>query len=629
MRSFSFFTKMGLCLLWSVLILPQVLFAQVQVRAYTDKQQVCRGRELSLIIEISGKVRSYSAPDVNSIANARIYGQGSSQRISFINGVVNNQITFSYILLPLKIGKLRIPSFKVKVNGRYYSTDPIDIDVIACSTSSRGYTNSVYQYQQRNYQSQSNIPQAKVKQSLQGEDTFAVISLNKKKVYIGEPLILTYTIYTRERIAFKGFAREPNFEGFVKEEIDPGRDMNRRQVLIGGQRYIAADVMKFVLIPTEQGTLKIDPGELLITKTTDVRNLFDDFLSDSFWDSFFADDLFTATRPYKLSLAPQEVEVMGLPQKNRPSDFSGLIGEFSISAQVDKTEVELGDSLTLTVTVKGTGPLSSLKDLPLADIDSVRLYKSSNSETKQVLKDTVIYKKKFEYILIPEKTGEIKIPSIKINYFSPDQKEYGTAKTRPISITVIPSKHPLKDSTFITPNSNNPNKNVAVVDSGVESVGKDINYIKPKLSFDKFENFWVRFWVINILLLMITILLQLKDKLFTSSSNRSTMSTLRKQIDTIIKQMSSKDEQELNKLWEDLLKNLLDYAGLYYKRKITTLRSLVEVLSSDNKINQEIVDSFRRLLPELEAVLYGARQLDKDRGKEVIRLIKMLLKKWY
>lgn len=54
-----------------------------------------------------------------------------------------------------------------------------------------------------------------------------------------------------------------------------------------------------------------------------------------------------------------EIQVDPLPQ--RPADFSGAVGKFSVSAQLDKTETKANDPVTLRVIVSGAGNLKLIK----------------------------------------------------------------------------------------------------------------------------------------------------------------------------------------------------------------------------------------------------------------------------
>ncbi len=54
------------------------------------------------------------------------------------------------------------------------------------------------------------------------------------------------------------------------------------------------------------------------------------------------------------------IRVLPLPVEGRPEGFSGGVGRFTITAAADAQEVEWGKSLTVVVTIEGTGDLSAI-----------------------------------------------------------------------------------------------------------------------------------------------------------------------------------------------------------------------------------------------------------------------------
>ncbi len=569
--------------------------ADVLVKASVDKTKVCAGGSVVYSIVLSGDVRDYSLPDRITIPGVRVYGRGSSQQITFSNGKMTNRITINFVLMPIRTGQVKIPSLKVKVNGKDYYTQEMDLTVEDCGRGGSSTRRLPAQHLQLS--GESRLPQGET-------DTFAVISLNKEKVYVGEPLVVTYTIYTRSRVAYKGFARQPYFEGFVQEEVPPDRDMNRREVVIGGHHYVAADVLRFVLIPTKVGKLVINPGSLLMARTSRMRDVFKDFFSDSFWDSFFDEDFFTTEEQFEVTPAPREVEVLPLPSQGRPKDFTGLVGEFSLSVKVDKDQVKVGDSVTLEVEVKGTGPLSSLDSLDIP-ISGARVYKSSTSSSMELVNGEPVYVKRFEYLIVPDQPGELVIPEIKLNYFSPKKGTYETVSFPGKTLQVLPGETSRRASLITS------SKKLSVKSKGVEKIGEDVRFIKQTFTVES-GAFWFWFWIVNLVLAVLWLGLAFRERIATFTIGISSQTRLKSEVERLLSLYNrTGDESALRTALDKLLK----LASRKYPDKSDSFRHLAEVFPNLAEVSLEG-----------DALLFGNISLSKEEKDKLVKEVKRVLR---
>ena len=107
-----------------------------------------------------------------------------------------------------------------------------------------------------------------------------------------------------------------------------------------GQSTVSPAMLEFDLILRNQGNSRQDP--------------FARFFNDPFFSG-------SAKSTHKiLTTKPIELNVRPFQKKEKPSDFQRLVGRFSISAELGKTSLELGDTTTLTVTVSGIGNISDI-----------------------------------------------------------------------------------------------------------------------------------------------------------------------------------------------------------------------------------------------------------------------------
>ena len=129
------------------------------------------------------------------------------------------------------------------------------------------------------------------------------------------------------------------------------------------------------------------------------------------------------------------INVKPLPSP-RPLNFSGLVGQFDISSDINEVSVKTGDPITFKIMVKGQGNLTLLEPFSLnlpSDIETYDPKRKSNlSKTGNGMGGTT----SFEYLLIPQVKGGYTIPAVELNYFDPVQKKYVSKSTEPNQINV-------------------------------------------------------------------------------------------------------------------------------------------------------------------------------------------------
>jgi hypothetical protein len=218
------------------------------------------------------------------------------------------------------------------VKGQDIYSQPTTIEVVASgssSSSSSGSQSSSQGSSQSARQSQSGV--------VQDDDIFLVLNLSRSDVVVGEPITATIKLYQRVNIAGFENASFPSFNGFWSQEIEAPTNIEFAREVYDGQIYNAAMLRKFVLIPQQQGQIKIDPAELVCLVNIRVSPG-----GTSIFDGFF-DDYRTVRR--KVATSPVTVNVSPLPA-GAPASFAGGVGSFGISAKVSKDTLKTHASTT-------------------------------------------------------------------------------------------------------------------------------------------------------------------------------------------------------------------------------------------------------------------------------------------
>ena len=127
--------------------------------------------------------------------------------------------------------------------------------------------------------------------------------------------------------------------------------------------------------------------------------------------------------------------VRPLPDAGRRRGFTGAIGKFVLERpQLSANEVQVGDPLTLTVTISGEGNLEAISPPPVENSDSWETF----TPTSEVDRDnfTTHGSKTFVYTLIPRSPETRAVPAIAFSYFDPEKKEYVDLTVPPMPVTV-------------------------------------------------------------------------------------------------------------------------------------------------------------------------------------------------
>ena len=375
---------------------------------------------------------------------------GRSSSIQIINGKTTKsvQTTYTYVLRASQAGKFTIPPATAKVKKNEISSRPVTVEVVAGQKPAS--------------QSQASQPQQSRSQNQQGVragDIFLVLSLDRKNVVVGEPIIATIKLYQRVNIAgFEG-VNFPSFNGFWSQELEAPTNIEFVREAYDGQIYNGALLRKFVLIPQQSGTVTIDPAELVCLVNIRVSSG-----TGSIFDGFF-DDYRTVRQ--KVTSKPITVNVSALPS-GAPASFAGGVGEFSISARLSKDALKTHDAGSLVVTVSGRGNVSLLEAPKVNFPPDMEVYDTKTSD--RIDKGGLSGSKTYEFPFIPRSSGDFTIEPIKYTYYDVNQKKYVTLQTQPLDMTVERSNEAESGPMVIS----------GITRKDVKNLGSDIRFINIK-----------------------------------------------------------------------------------------------------------------------------------------------------
>ncbi|HUT86366.1 MAG TPA: BatD family protein [Elusimicrobiales bacterium] len=441
----------------SILILNffSLAYAEISLRAYVDKTEVTLNGYLTFSVEVKGEYRNIEKPTLPTLPNFEVYSSGQSQSVSIINGKVSSSITYKYTLTPRFVGKALIDAVTLTHQGVSYLTDPITITVLRPDSKSSRQTSQTQT-------SVSKIPQA-VSSQTSGKDVFITAWVNKKTAFPGEQVTLTIRFYHAVAIMGNPNYVQPSFDNFLSEDLPPNRDGVEE---INGREYRFIEV-KTALFGVSAGEGKITPAEVAYRIRKDV-NL--DPSEDDFVKQFFSLGVSNGVVG-KSKTKPITVTIEPFPVKNKPQNFKGAVGEFSISASLDKEKIKRGDLANLTVRIVGKGDLKTVTAPALPRMDNLHFYDTVISLNVSKKDNIVRGSKNFKTVISAKNAGKFVILPIEFSYFNPKTKDYVEVATLPITFEVLPSERKTRVKYTFSGGGDQ-----------ITALDRDINYIKENAS---------------------------------------------------------------------------------------------------------------------------------------------------
>lgn len=406
--------KKLLFILLFLMILLSEIYCEINIFASVDKNVISLNDQITLQVVVSGNITNIPQPNLPQLNDFQIYSAGRSQNISIINGEVNSSVTFNYILSPKRIGEFEIPPITLEYKGKTYQTEPIKIKVEKWNIS----------------QQPQQIPQQKQNYTNKQKGLFIETFVDKRRVYVNEPLTLTFRFYTRINLLAQPQYSPPDTTGFLKEDLPPQRNF---YTIINGERYYVVEI-KTALFPVSAGKFTI--GSAM------VKCVIEDFDIDNFFSDDFFKRFFSQGKEIILKSEPIDIEVLPLPQP-QPDNFLGAVGKYKIEVGVDKKKILQNETTFLNIKIYGEGNIKSIS-LPKSMIENLLgqnflVYEPISSLNVKKENYTVTGSKIFKIPISPKISGRLIIPEIKFVYFDYHTKKYETLRSEPIILEVSPS----------------------------------------------------------------------------------------------------------------------------------------------------------------------------------------------
>ena len=397
-------------LLW--LCLVSLAFANdVHVSARINQHEIYIGQPFALTIVVTGADNVEQAKNL-TVPNFDVQFMGQSQNSSIIitNGHRESSKTYelNYQFTPTAKTTL-IPPITISVDGKPYSTQPLRIST----------------------------------KKPEKNDNFKLeVRLSKPTAYVGEPLLMTTTWFIGKNARGGAFnlpiLHDPRFTITNREDLLPQDTKQLIKLELDGELVLARKYKKRIgskdfmaitfchtLIPKTTGEIILPEGTIAISALTGYetprsRNSYDPFSRFNRQREIYS-TIVIPTNPVKITVLP-------LPSQNRPPQFNGLIGNYTMTTSASPTTVNVGDPITLNLKI--TGDSANAAPMPVLALSQFKI--SSDKPKQTATHDAITFT-----TTIRAKNEQVQeVPAIPLAFFNPETKKYETSKAAPIPITV-------------------------------------------------------------------------------------------------------------------------------------------------------------------------------------------------
>lgn len=415
------------------------LFSLAALADITVKLQAPRQAIVGQRMRISYVVNSTDVEDIqiDDIPGFEVlYGPSTSTQSSFtmVNGKTsqNCSTTLSYMLQPLEQGTFRIPAATIICGGKSYKSNSAEIEVLEGDEEPDPSSGLSQQQNGGASQSQSQEPSASASSGRVGDkDLFMTVTASKKRIYEQEAVLLTYKLFTLVNI--QQIAGEmPQLDGFHVQEVDSKAQLSLKYERVDGRNYGTAVWRQYVLFPQKTGRMTVP--SITFDTQIEVRNT-----SMDPFDIFFGGGSLTQVVKKSITTPSVDIEVLPLPEP-KPENFSGAVGNFSISGSLTPDQLNANDAATLRLIVSGQGNMKLMKAPTVNFPKDFEVYDPKQDDktvnTATGAKGNMVY----DYIVVPRHGGKYQIPPVEFSYFDPEENDYKTLKTDSFAISVAKAK---------------------------------------------------------------------------------------------------------------------------------------------------------------------------------------------
>lgn len=397
----------------TLLLFPFLSFSQVKLEAKAEKTNLKIGEVMQVNYVFNEEGTYFTPPTFSGFNKGGSYVSSSE---AYNNGNYTIQQVYTYVIQAAKAGKVIIAPATIKFNGKTYTSKSVLVSV-----SNEKAADAI----NRNQNAVPVSKPATVNKTISGSNNLLFIDLEvtKTSAFVNEPVEVNYRIYLSPNLEIElNKNTVAKFNNFWSQTEDVTGGWER--AVVNNRVYKSKIFKRAILYPQKTGKLEISP----ITLDLNISYPTGDF-------DFFGDPEYDVARREIVSNS-KFLQVLALPEKGKPDNFTGAVGSFEFKANVTKNELKSGESLQLDLIVSGKGNLK-LFQIPKPNLPSnFEIYEPKHQEFINENIKGISGKIVDSYTLIPQEKGNFKVKTQYFSFFDIKSKAYKTISSEVISLDV-------------------------------------------------------------------------------------------------------------------------------------------------------------------------------------------------
>ncbi|WP_373036084.1 BatD family protein [Sulfurimonas sp.] len=337
------------------------------VRATVDASTVEAGEMVTYSLHVSGV--DIERPNIHSLCGTDVISTSSQTSIEMINGNISRSNVLSYKFIPQK--SCTVEPIEIEIDGKTEKSNSVKIEV---------------------------------KKVVANKDADFVLTLEtpSKEVFVGEPFEVTLLFkQKRNTEAVDSKFIPPELKGFwIKGESKPTTTQDGE--------YSVTKII-YTMAAQRVGKLDITKAQMRIASRAHIRDSWGSWIPKIKWKTYFSNEL--------------SLDVKALP------GGVDLVGNFSILATADKTEINSNEALNVTIEVLGDGNLEDIKSFK-PYINGVSVFDEKIAINGNKLTQKIAFVAENDFVIAP----------FTLRYFDPKTKEIKTVSTNEINVKVKNAK---------------------------------------------------------------------------------------------------------------------------------------------------------------------------------------------
>ena len=543
----------------------------------------------------SQKVRDFRAPSIQGFEVLMGPSRSTQSSTQIINGNVTStsSITFTYILMAGKEGTYKIPGATIVADGDNYTSNSVEIKVLPPDqTSGANNGNSA-----RSSRDQANSGK------ISNQELFMMATASKTNVYEQEAILLTYKVYTQVNLTgLRGDV--PDLKGFHTQEVELPQQKTFTLEHYNGRNYNTTVWRQFVLFPQQTG--KIEIPSVTFEGTVSQR-----MASSDPFDAFFNGGNYVNIN--KNLVTPKlTINVKELPE-GKPANFSGGVGEFTLSSSISTQDLKTNDAVTIKLVISGTGNMKLINTPEVAFPQDFEIYDPKVENKFNLTRNGLAGNKVIEYLAIPRHAGTYTIPPIEFSYFDLKSQSYKTLKTDAYTLNVAKGE-------------GNSDQVVANFTSkeDLKVLGQDIRYIKTgETRLAKKDDYFFGsmnyyLWYLIPLVLFITFMVIYRKQAMENANVAKVRTKKANKVATKRMKNAGKllAEKKSESFYDEVLKALWGYISDKLSMPVSQLsKDNIEEELQKHQVADELIKEFINNLNECEFARYAPGNQDEKMDK--------------